>query len=147
MTPTLSSSALYSNMEEEDKKPFLEGEAEDAVPLQYPGRTPRARTWSRKAAWKPRIALLSIGCLAVLLLVIGAFVGGIFVGKQIVHNETGGSRSCAKCNHSLPSSGNGSTHDMTYNWGANVSIGGESVRVVDWLDTNMTAENMKKNLM
>ena len=55
--------------------------------------------------------------------------------------------SCAKCNHSLPSSGNGSAHDMTYNWGANVSTGGESMRVVDWLDTNMTAENMMKNLL
>ena len=36
-------------MEEEDKEPFLknEAEAEDSVPLQYPGRTPRVRARSR----------------------------------------------------------------------------------------------------
>ena len=124
-------------MEEEDKEPFLknEAEAEDSVPLQYPGRTPRVRARSRtqRAAWRTRIALLSVACLAVLLLVVSSFVVGFFVGKNIVRNETSG-MGC-------------SAHDMTYNWGANVSIGGESMRVVDWLDTNMTAENMMKNLL
>jgi len=140
-------------MEEEDKEPFLkneaEAEAEDSVPLQYPGRTPRVRARRRTqgAAWRTRIALLSVACLAVLLLVVGSFVGGVFVGKTIVHNETGGSSPCPKCNHSVPSPGNGSAHGMTYNWGASVSIGGESMRVVDWLDANMTADNMMKNLL
>ena len=158
-------------MDEEDDKPFLEDEDEDAVPLQYPGRMPRAsaRSRSRKASWRTRLALLSVACLAVLLLIVGSFVGGVFVGKKIVHSETvvsswcpkcnhsvpscnnsvpsSGNHSIPSCNHSVPSSGNGSALDMMYNWGANVSIGGESVRVVDWLDMNMTAENMMKNLM
>jgi len=98
-------------MEEEDKEPFLknEAEAEDSVPLQYPGRTPRVRARSRtqRAAWRTRIALLSVACLAVLLLVVSSFVVGFFVGKNIVRNETSG-MGC-------------SAHDMTYNWGANVS--------------------------
>ena len=118
---------LYGSMEEEGK-PFPK---DDPVLLQYPGRTPRARSW--KAAWKTRNDILSVACLAVLLLVVSSFVVGFFVGKNIVRNETSG-MGC-------------SAHDMTYNWGANVSIGGESMRVVDWLDTNMTAENMMKNLL
>jgi len=113
---------------EEEGKPFPK---DDPVLLQYPGRTQRARSW--KAAWKTRNDILSVACLAVLLLVVSSFVIGFFVGKNIVRNETGG----MGCN----------THDMTYNWGANVSIGGESMRVVDWLDMNMTAENMMKNLL
>ena len=124
------SSVLYDSMEE---KPFPKpDEAEDSVILQYPDCTSRTRSW--KAACKTRNDLLSVACLAVVLLVVGSFVVGFFVGKKILENETGGS-SCT-------------VHDMPYNWGANVVIIGErSVRVVDWLDANMTAENMMKNLM
>ena len=126
------SSVLYDSMEEENRKPFPKpDEAEDSVilGLQYP--TSRTRSW--KAACKTRNDLLSVACLAVVLLVVGSFVVGFFVGKKILEDETGGS-SCT-------------VHDMRYNWGANVVIGERSVRVVDWLDTNMTAENMMKNLM
>ena len=142
-------------MEEEDLEPFLEAEDENPVPLRYAQLRFRANETSATgtATWKIRLVLLTIAGLTVFLLIVGSFVGGIFLGKKIVHDQASGSSSCGKCNNTggtqpvpTPSSGNGSAYDMVYNWGATVNVSGQPMRVVDWLNTNMTAENMMNNL-
>ena len=142
-------------MEEEDLESFLRAEDEDPVPLRYPKLRFRATETSATgtATWRTRLVLLTIAGLAVLLLIVASFVGGIFLGKKIVHDQASGSSSCGKCNNAggtqpvpTPSSGNGSAYDMVYNWGATVNVSGQPMRVVDWLNTNMTAENMMNNL-
>ena len=142
-------------MEEEDLEPFLKAEDEDPVPLRYAKfrfRTNEASA-TGTATWKIRLVLLTIAGLTVFLLVVGSFIGGIFLGKKIVHDQGSGSSSCGKCNNTggiqpvpTPSSGNGSAYNMVYNWGATVNVSGQPMRVVDWLNTNMTAENMMNNL-
>ena len=160
-------------MEEEDLEPFIkaEDEDEDPIPLRITSKSKRRLRANETAAtgsigsatWKTRLVLLTIAGLVVLLLIVGSFVGGIFLGKKIVHDHASGSSSCGKCNNAggtqpvlTPSSGNGSAYaggtqpgsayDMVYNWGATVNVRGQPMRVVDWLNTNMTAENMMNNL-
>ena len=150
-------------MEEEDLEPFIkaEDEDEDPIPLRITSKSKRRLRANETATtrsigsttWKTRLVLLTIAGLAVLLLIVGSFVGGIFLGKKIVHDQASGSSSCGKCNNAggtqpvpTPSSGNGSAYDMVYNWGATVNVSGQPMRVVDWLNTNMTAENMMNNL-
>ena len=142
-------------MEEEDLEPFLKAEDEDPAPLRYAKLRFRTNETSATgtATWKIRLVLLTIAGLTVFLLIVGSFVGGIFLGKKIVHDQGSGSSSCGKCNNTggiqpvpTPSSGNGSAYNMVYNWGATVNVSGQPMRVVDWLNTNMTAENMMNNL-
>lgn len=154
--------ARWTMEEEEDLEPFLKAADgdEDPIPLRYPSKSKRrlranetAAAGSATATWKTKLALLTIAALAVLLLIVGSFVGGIFLGKKIVHDQASGSSSCGECNNAggtpvpTPSSGSGSAvYDTVYNWGATVNVSGQPMRVVDWLNTNMTAENMMNNL-
>ena len=142
-------------MEEEDLEPFIkaEDEDEDPIPLRITSKSKRRLRANETAAtgsigsatWKTRLVLLTIAGLAVLLLIVGSFVGGIFLGKKIVHDHASGSSSCGKCNNAGGTQP-GSAYDMVYNWGATVNVSGQPMRVVDWLNTNMTAENMMNNL-
>lgn len=140
-------------MEEEDLEPFIkaEDEDEDPIPLRITSKRSKRRLRANETAasgsigsatWKTRLVLLTIAGLAVLLLIVGSFVGGIFLGKKIVHDQASGSSSCGKCNNA------GGTQPVPtpYNWGATVNVSGQPMRVVDWLNTNMTAENMMNNL-
>ena len=155
--------ARWTMEEEEDLEPFLKAADgdEDPIPLRYPSKSKRklranetaAAGSTESATWKTKLALLTIAALAVLLLIVGSFVGGIFLGKKIVHDQASGSSSCGECNNAggtpvpTPSSGSGSAvYDTVYNWGATVNVSGQPMRVVDWLNTNMTAENMMNNL-
>ena len=142
-------------MEEEDLEPFIkaEDEDEDPIPLRITSKSKRRLRANETAAtgsigsatWKTRLVLLTIAGLVVLLLIVGSFVGGIFLGKKIVHDHASGSSSCGKCNNAGGTQPV-SAYDMVYNWGATVNVSGQPMRVVDWLNTNMTAENMMNNL-
>ena len=79
--------------EEEDLEPFLKDE--DPIPLRYPSQSKRRLRANETAAagstgsatWKTRLALLTVAGLAVLLLIAGSFVGGIYLGKKIAHDQ------------------------------------------------------------
>ena len=73
-----------------------------------------------------RKAFLSCTALVIILaLLIGiGFVPGLLVGKVIYGNH----------------------EESSSDWGADVSVGGKTVPVVEWLDTELQPSNIKDNL-
>lgn len=67
----------------------------------------------------------------ILCVVVIAFLGGLFTGRSALcssHNDVS------------------STSSDSPNWGADVTVDGKTVPVVQWLDTELKPENIRENL-
>lgn len=67
----------------------------------------------------------------ILCVVVIVFLGGLFTGRS------------ALCSSD---SGVSSTSSDSPNWGADVTVDGKTVPVVQWLDTELKPENIRENL-
>ena len=105
-------------------------EHKEKVPLKEPYEHVTFK-W-RRSRGKAVTALLLLLLMGVLLVTIG-FMAGLLAGRS----DFGGDND---------SSSSSSPQSQTPDWGADVTIGGKTVPVLQWLDTELQPSNIKENL-
>ena len=120
---------IARKMEEEHDLMDLDPEyssSEDDSPKLH-GRSERSSKWTNVS--------FNVGVLLIAItFVVVSFAAGLLIGMKALDGR----------DSSTPSP---PPVTSGFNWGASVKVGGTEMPVVDWLDENMDATNIKRNLL
>ena len=119
----------------------MDVKGDDEVLLNEPLNSVAFR-WRQKKRGKA-LTFLGLTLLAIVLLLLGiGFMSGILVGKAVYGGEERSpANSCSNRSNSSNSSQNAAP-----DWGADVTVGGKTVSVLEWLDTELNPDNIRENL-
>ncbi len=121
---------MASNTQTEEKSTLLVKERSSSPDVEqafYNVSSKKSKLSESDFNWKGCCCV--IGLFVFVLAVLASLFGaGVVVGRNSVATSSGYSNN-------------------TYNWGSNVTISGNTVPVIGWFDGEMTADNIKKNLL